>query len=396
MSEDFWDGTEEGTMEECAQRARSALEFIVAHGGVTSRWQTISIHTDIFYAHRAVINFLGSSPMPRLRYLELLFDGPNEIDEEDEEAYENTQLYQPALLLSAPPSCLETLKLQGVPNAFLFGHPAQPQFSNLVHLELELVLSYPNLHDLGLLLTANPQLSVFYLDMGSANEYLQPTDHNLSKVNLPHLKKFALLRIFTSSWVLDLVMMIDAPNLNHLQLNFSDYDEQHEQLLQYIARGNDTTPRPLFPSLTRLMFGCELDEDNTAALRVLLAAYTKITFLDVQRTHIELLLEQPWLVPDLSNLRVAGAPGELLMKVVEARHSAGLPLKVVEVDWRFRNRLEPRELEYLRDKVDFAFVDWMDGRRIDLVDGIKGGANVDEDSGDWTDEDSDMFSDDVD
>ncbi|KAF8608956.1 hypothetical protein BDV93DRAFT_541338 [Ceratobasidium sp. AG-I] len=394
MTDIFWDETEEGTMEECAQRVRDTLTFIVSHGGVTPRWRTVSIRTDLFYAHRAVIRFLGSSEMPELLSLELLFDGPNDNDEEDGRAYQDTQLYEPSLLLPIPPPRLDTIKLQGVPNAFLFGHPTQPQFSSLVHLELELVLSYPNLHDLNLLLAANPQLAAFCLKMGSANEFLQhPAIRNLPRVNLPHLKELTLLHISTSRWVLDLLVMLDAPNVDYLRLTFIDSDEEHRQLLQYIANGDNRTSGPLFPSLTRLMFGYDLDEDLVADLRLLLTAYTKITFLDISWIPIEVLLEHPWLVPELLHLRVAGAPGELLLKIVDARHSAGSPLKVIEADWRFRNRVKPHELEYLRDKVDFAFIDSTYGRRMDLVDRIQGGVGAEDEGGDWTDEDSGEFFD---
>lgn len=305
MTDEFWEGTEEGTMEECAQQTCDALAFIVSHGSITSRWRTVSICTDLFYAHLAVIRFLGAAEMPKLRSLELIFNGPNKIDELDKEAFEDNQLLDPSLLLQNSSSQLDTLKLQGVPNAFLFGHPDHPQFSNLTHLELELVLCYPSLHDLNLLLAANSQLVVLCLNMGSANEYLLPLNRDIPRIHLPQLKELLLLYISSLLWVLDLVKMLHTPNVDNLQVNFSECDEEHNQLLQYIAKGGSkATPEPLFPSLTRLTFGFNLDYDYAKALRVLLAAYPQITFLDTLWLPAKMLKQWPWLVPNLSHLRV--------------------------------------------------------------------------------------------
>lgn len=79
-----------------------------------------------------------------------------------------------------------------------------------------------------------------------------------------------------------------------------------------------------------------------------------------------------------------------LKKIVDVQYKARLPLKVVESDWWFWNPIKPHELEYLKSKVDFVFVDLSNGHHIDLVDEIEGDSGAGEGSSDWTDEDSDM------
>ncbi|KAF8608955.1 hypothetical protein BDV93DRAFT_518993, partial [Ceratobasidium sp. AG-I] len=374
MNGRFWDETEEAT-NDCAQRARDALKFIVANGGVTSRWQRVSICTDMFRAHLTVINFLGCSVMPILQHLELVFYWPYDVEEGGGHVYLGSTPVVPSLLLQSSPPQLDTIKLHSVPNALLFGHPAQPQFSNLTHLELGLILRYPHLRHFNLLLAANPQLVVLHLDMGSAVRCFRPLNRDLPRVRLPQLKELALLRISSSLWALGLVNMLDAPNIDYLQLTLTKSDGNYGQLLRYIMQGdNETTPTLLFPSLTRLMFDLS-PYDCSAALEHLLSAYTEVTFLNVLWNPLRLLLDQPWLAPDLSHLRVTGATGELLGEIVDARLSAGLPLKVVEANWHSRDLVKYPELKYLKDRVDFAFVDY-NGSRNDLYDTFEGGTGT--------------------
>ncbi|KAF8598160.1 hypothetical protein BDV93DRAFT_609950, partial [Ceratobasidium sp. AG-I] len=60
------------TMEhEFADCARSALEFIVAHGGATSRWETLKIESKFPSAIAAAVHFIHNASLDRLRTLEL-------------------------------------------------------------------------------------------------------------------------------------------------------------------------------------------------------------------------------------------------------------------------------------------------------------------------------------
>ncbi|KAF8608954.1 hypothetical protein BDV93DRAFT_518990, partial [Ceratobasidium sp. AG-I] len=318
---------------------------------------------------------MGSSVMPVLQHLDLVFYWPYDIEDEDGYAYECSTSLGPSLLLQSSPPKLDTINLQRVPNAFLFGHPTQPQFSNLTYLKLGLILQYPNLHDLNLLLASNPQLVVLRIGMSSAGNHFRPSNYDLPQVRLLRLKELALTGISASLWALGFVKMLDVPNTNYLKLTVGNGDGQYGQFAQYIIKGsNETTPALLFPSLTRLVFdlpsgGC------SATLRLLLTPYTKITFLDILRDTLKVLLDQPWLVPDLSHLRATGATGELLKEIVDARLSARLPLRVLEANWRSRDLVKRHELKYLKDNIDFAFVDFS-GRRSDLYNGFEGGTGT--------------------
>jgi hypothetical protein len=366
MSEDFWAETEDGTTEECTERARDALNFIVAQGGVTSRWRSISITTDMFGPHRAVIDFLGSSAMPALRYLELTFRGPSEFDDEDEFAMGEATFIKPIPLLKTPPPHLHTVKLQGVPNPFLFGHPTQPSLSGLTRLELAFVKDHPDLSHLSTLLAANPQLFALSLNMDMTDPFVpHKLNRHVPKIQLPNLRELALLHVLDTPWPLNVMMMIDAPNVDYLSLNLCECDPNYNDLLHYIANGgNASNPRPLFPSVTHLMVCLNEEYDCTAGLRILLAAHTKITLLDLLYTPTAALLAKPWLVPNLEHLRVAGCRGLDLKKVVSTRARAKLPLKVVEVDALTGHRIKKAERKYLKGKVDFGFIQFPEGNRV--------------------------------
>ncbi|KAG8710704.1 hypothetical protein FRC08_016809, partial [Ceratobasidium sp. 394] len=152
MTGAFWNDLKTGTAEECAERARQALKFIVSHGGVASRWQSVIIATDAFGPHRAVAEFLRSIPLPELRYFDLVFLGPSELDEFDEFAFEEAMTIEPLPLFQDPPPRLRTLKVQGLPNPFLFGHSNQLHLPGLTCLKVDFVDSPPRLLDVSTLL----------------------------------------------------------------------------------------------------------------------------------------------------------------------------------------------------------------------------------------------------
>ncbi|KAG9086702.1 hypothetical protein FS749_003440 [Ceratobasidium sp. UAMH 11750] len=358
MREDFWENTENGTTEECTERAQEALKFIVSHGGITSRWQSIFIITDAFGPHRAVIDFLRSSPMPELRYLRLHFEGPAELDEGDEfDLYEATRI-KPLRLFQQPPSKLHTARLAGVPNPFLFGHSDQLQLPSLTYLELAFVYTPPKLSDLSALLQVTTHLEVLRFRFGRVD----PTErHKLSsrlpKIHLNYLRELAFLDIRDALWPLNVVMVLEAPNVELLQLGLAECNVGDAKFAKYLVEGgNKSAPRTVFPSLICLKVLLN-SGDRSASLKLesLLRAYPQITHLEIPYFPLDALLVKPWLVPNLQHLRVADRRGSEIKRVVAARARGKIPLKAVEADWFSEELIKPVERKYLAGKVDLKF-----------------------------------------
>ncbi|KAG9075793.1 hypothetical protein FRC06_009885, partial [Ceratobasidium sp. 370] len=367
MREEFWDNTENGTTEECTERAQEALKFIVSHGGITSRWQSIFIITNAFGPHRAVIDFLGLSPMPELQYLRLLFEGPAELDEGDElDLYEATRI-KPRQFFHQPPSKLHTARLGGVPNPFLFGHPNQLRLPSLTHLELAFVDSPPRLPDLSALLRVTTHLEVLHFGLDAVDPAgRHKLNSHLPKIQLNHLRELALLDIRDALWPLNLLMIIKAPNLEYLNLHLGQCETGCDRMIEYLANGgNKSDPQPHFPSITHLRAWFDAGNRSTRhRLETLLRAYSQIIRLDVPFGPLDALLVRPWLVPNLKHLWVAGCPGSEIKKVVVARAKAKLPLEVVESDVLSKHMIKPRERKYLTSRVDFRFFDFYDEDRV--------------------------------
>ncbi|KAG8738808.1 hypothetical protein FRC10_006461 [Ceratobasidium sp. 414] len=358
MREEFWDNTEDGTTEECTERAQEALRFIVSHGGATSRWQSVFIITDAFGPHRAVIDFLGSSPMPELQYLQLHFEGPSDLDEEDElDLYQSTRI-KPLQLFQQPPSKLHTARLAGVSNPFLFGHSNQLQLPSLTHLKLAFVNTPPSVSDLSALLRVTTRLEVLHFGLDAVD----PTEYNklnlrLPKIRLNHLRELAFLDIRDALWPLNVVMILEAPNLEYLQLGLVECEADGDKLIDYLVDGdNKSAPRAVFPSLIRLKALLD-DGDLSARLKLesLLRAYPRIVHLEIPFFPLDTLLVKPWLVPNLQHLQVADRRGSEIKRVVAARSRAKLPLKVVESDVFSKELIRPAERKYLAGKVDLRF-----------------------------------------
>ncbi|KAG8710705.1 hypothetical protein FRC08_016810 [Ceratobasidium sp. 394] len=358
MTEDYWN-TENEALEVCVERAQKALEFIVSHGGVTSRWRSVSITTEAFGPHRVVVDFLRSSPLPELQSLMLSFDGPSELDEEDTLDLVDTMYLRPMPLFQDPPPKLHTVHIGGLSNPFLFGHSNQLQLPGLTHLRLHPICLLPPLSDFRALLAATTGLVSLHLDL----EMAHPTkSHNpdlyISKVQLPHLREFGLYAINETYWPLNVLKMLEAPNVEELQVGRVSCEASIKELVHYLADGgNKSTPQPVFPSVNYLWLSLAGVSDSTALLKTLLHAYPRITRLDIPFIPLDALLVKPWLARNLQHLRATEGRGSDFRKLVAARARAKLPLKVLETDIRSGHLIKPADRKYLSSKLDFRFLD---------------------------------------
>lgn len=353
-----------GTLEERTQRVKDALDFIINHGGATSRWRSFWIQTSVYCAYLAVADLLQSSPMPSLQRLEMVFLGPAEFEGDWIPFYDAVDSPSPKLLLhNPPPPQLRTVRLERIPNAYLFGHPDHPQLVGLTHLELEFVERHPNLGDLHKVVAACPNLVSFWLDSGSTDEPFHappvttPSEH-LSRIYLPELRALSLSHITSPEWDIGVLAMLDAPKLEVLRVAFEFYlqrGEYYPQIIDLLTRGIDKeNPKPYFPSLTRLSY--DIATDPTEDLQLLLTVYPGITSLSLPSgPPLTALFNKPWLAPNLKRLRTPMGPD--LKKLVAARHKAGLPLKIVEINQQWLGPdTKPRDKKQIEKWVDSVIV----------------------------------------
>ncbi|QRV79478.1 Serine/threonine-protein kinase [Ceratobasidium sp. AG-Ba] len=351
----FWDCTKSERATAWAKHARKALSFIVSHGGATTRWRSVIIQVDCFASLRAVSEFLRTSPLPIIQFLELLLDCPSEVDGSDETAFHSGSFTKPVPLFKDTPHNLRTARLHGFPNPFLFGHSNQLHLPGLVRLDLQFVDSPPNLRDISSLLKVTSQLEVLRFDFGWVEPEITDASTPQPKIQLPRLREFALKFIKEGFWPLHLLMTLNAPNVEYFQLGLGECEVGDKELVQFIADGE--TSKPIFPEVTRLEVHLGTEPEATPLLKILLQAHPKVTVLELPWTTLGPLSGKPWLVPRMERLRVAGCRGSELRKVVMARTKAKLPLKIVEAGLVFSNLIKSADRKYLKKTVQFRFVD---------------------------------------
>ncbi|KAB5595974.1 hypothetical protein CTheo_491 [Ceratobasidium theobromae] len=359
-------------VDKLAEEVRDTFSFIETRGGVPSRWRSFWIRTEVPSAHFVAIELLKSSPMPLLQRLEMLCGATSRLDEEGEFIRSDINDSPPALLFhEPPPPQLHVIKLEGVPDPLLFGHPSHPQLVNLTRLELQFFQKHPALDELNKMLTASPQLTTLLLDSGwvdPPDDPLTELDMSLPKIHLPELRELSFRDVQSVLWNLSILMMLDAPNVESFRLDMFDFHEPEviSQINKYLTRsGSDDggLHKPCFPSLAHLTYENFGDADDD--LRVILPAYPGLTSLEVPSGgSLRPLLEQPWHVPSLTHLIVASSGDmSVLKKVVITRHKADLPLKMVQIKlvdkgcYMSPYGMNPRDWKQVEKLVKVGFVD---------------------------------------
>ncbi|KDN38758.1 hypothetical protein RSAG8_09308, partial [Rhizoctonia solani AG-8 WAC10335] len=212
-----------------ARTMLDALNFIVAHGGATSRWRSFWLYTPggrRTEPQIAALDFIGKSPMPSLERLEVKYDGLHYATTQEQQGLERV-LHNRSLLHNPPPARLKHVTLEWVPNSYLFASPDRPELVGLTHLEIMLPRTLPRLEHINALLVANPMLRVLSIDT-RVSPYDVPTDSeeraelaHLPKIKLPNLRALALLfytRTYRLWWEHSLFRMLDAPKVESLRL----------------------------------------------------------------------------------------------------------------------------------------------------------------------------------
>ncbi|CAE6474274.1 unnamed protein product [Rhizoctonia solani] len=356
--------------------AHQALPFIVARGGVTSRWRSCWIQTNDLPAHLATLKFLLSSNLSMLQYLELDYCGPEYTSRRLESGVYSNFISTGSLFHDPPTSQLQIAVLRSVPNACLFRNIGSFQLTNLTYLELDFCSPLPKLEQLNGLLAACPRLTALFLDsmlesyfpseLGDPNEPVE-----LPRVHLPMLRSLALKHTIRSTvlWELGILKMMDAPNVQSLQLYLaSNRIFDSDPIIEYITQGDGVASRgPIYPLLTSL--GFFLQADVTPDLRRLLSAYTRVTTLVLPEfPELTALLEIPLLAPNLTLLSIETKEYSVLKELLILRRDAHMPLRTVDLKtqtgvWEISSE-ERGELEGL---VDLVMVDELEDRMSNLL-----------------------------
>ncbi|KAG8731799.1 hypothetical protein FRC11_002273 [Ceratobasidium sp. 423] len=368
-----WDMLKEGATEECIRRANSVFSFITDRGGVTSRWKRCSIQTTRLHAYLAILQFLKTSDFPSLEYLEVVYSQPLHIWEAETLGVAEILESTPQLLFGDPPPKLKTVRLLGVPNSFMFGHPSHPQLTRLTHLQLGLIAQDHELWHLNGLFAANPQLKVLSLCSVSMGEEAdlgppdgEPAVGQFPKVHLHNLESLCLSDIDSAPWTLSVIMMLDAPNVTALSIGYAGNPEgceDYRRLLCYVAHSSEAptaqNQQPYFPNLSHLSY--DSDGDPVGDLQLLLSAYPTLQSLEIPlHPCVEPVLKnaKPWMVPNLKRLRVLGANNLTeLKKTVVARHKAKLRLESVEVVCSRPLPNKPNDRKKLEELVNLIVVE---------------------------------------
>ncbi|CAE6536105.1 unnamed protein product [Rhizoctonia solani] len=355
-----------------------ALPFIITHGGVTSRWRSCWIQTNDLPAHLAVLNFLMSSHLPILQYLELDYCGPEYTSRRFESGVYSNFLSTRSLFHDPPIPRLRSAVLRSVPNLCLFRDMSLVQLTELTYFELDFCAPLPKLEQLNGLLAACPRLTALLIDSMLEFHFGNDPDRldepiELPRVRLPMLQSLALKHAIRSNvhWELGLLKMIDAPNVQSLQLYLaSNRAFDSDAIIEYITQGDSAiSPGPIFPLLTSL--GFFVQTDITVDLRRLLSTYTMVNTLVLPEfPELTALLETPLLAPELALLSLETKEYSVLKRLVILRRDARMPLKSVELKKQtYIWEISPEEEEELKELVDLVLVDELEDRMFSMLRG---------------------------
>ncbi|KDN38765.1 hypothetical protein RSAG8_09315, partial [Rhizoctonia solani AG-8 WAC10335] len=243
------------------------------------------------------------------------------------------------------------------------------------------MIDAPNVQSLQLYITSNRVFDsspiIEYITQGEARYHTRPQKASISlyeghQPRAPRVSRVLALKHTirtTVLWELGILKMIDAPNVQSLQLYItSNRVFDSSPIIEYITQGEGlASPGPIFPLLTSL--GFFLQQDITPDLRKLLLAYTRVTNLVLPEfPELTALLGTPCLAPNLTLLSLETKEYETLKELITLRRDARLPLKIVELKkqtsvWEISSD-EQKELQGL---VDLVMVDELEDRMFTLL-----------------------------
>lgn len=366
----FMDGLEELDGPVHINRAIGALEFIIAHGGVTPRWGSLFVWSEMPDVILAVSDFLSNAPLDNLRILGVIteFEDPNTAETLTTSALATRDLSRSAIFTVQPP-LLHYASFSGIPSDFFFARETTPLVSNLTYLELSTTPSLPPLIGLRELFIYNPRLEKLILDMRLVTVMeFQPQPPASVRVSMPHLRQFTFKAPRPTFWGLSVLKMMDAPGVELFALDLTNLDDFIPYYLAFGRMGNQLVDDPfksekrfigqprrstIYPVLKSLTLGPF--RGSPGGLGDILGAFKTITRLGwdlgppSRGVAIEKMLSSPSICPRLEHLRVSDVTGEALEQLVRLRTEDGTPLslKTIKVDAQCWNEVTENTKQYL-------------------------------------------------
>ncbi|CAE6525766.1 unnamed protein product [Rhizoctonia solani] len=310
------------------QQAIQALEtmtLVEQYGGNIDRWRSLIVHSESPLVVLAMVKLVTASPTPALQFLSLAWEANTNVaaDQEGLLLEESIPLNFPYLAHGPERPRLRHVEAIGLTNFFVFGMQS-PRVSNLTTFTFACppTWSLPSHQQFSLLLSASPHLESLSIDMGSVDPkyfpfQLKPSQIASLQVHLPLLRSFSLSTAHLRKWCLQLLQMIDAPEVEYFSINtgskFGISTPSSEGLYEYLARGrvdgvlqSDASipddisgAGPVFPLLKHLnvepMMG--VPDEIPAVLRI----FPMVTDVTLGGHGILALSNQPDLVPNASH-----------------------------------------------------------------------------------------------
>ncbi|KAG8759425.1 hypothetical protein FRC11_001980 [Ceratobasidium sp. 423] len=306
-------------------QALETMDLVEQYGGKIDRWRSLIVHSISPLAVLAVLKLATANPTPALQFLSLTWEASSDFASEQEGLLleESIPLNFPSLAHSPERPQLRHVEAIGLTNYFVFGI-RYPRVSNLTTFTFACspTWSLPSHQQFSLLLSASPQLESLSVDMGSVDpEYfpfeLIPSQIASLQVHLPQLRSLSLDTGHLRKWCLQLIQMIDAPEVEYFSINTGSKigipTPTSEELFGYLARGrvngvlqsdssiNDDVlgAGPIFPLLKHL---------NVASMTLVPDEIPTVFEIFPMITHVTLggsgilgLSSQPGLLPNASH-----------------------------------------------------------------------------------------------
>ncbi|KAF8601035.1 hypothetical protein BDV93DRAFT_525080 [Ceratobasidium sp. AG-I] len=342
--------------DEYAKRARDALEFIIAHGGVTSRWKTLTVWSNHPDPILAVMNFVYSAHLGNLCALKLINE-TWKLLEGDQLVAEVLpgQASSESVMFKTQPPLLRYLELYGIPPNLLLQRGPIPLVCNLTLLHITIVDYLPHLVGLRELFIHSPRLETLSLETYNVeNADFQHQPPAAIRVHMPCLRQFAHHQWDPVSWGLSVLRMVDAPNVEVFTLDLSIVEDP-DAVLAYLSLGRrggrliDDNSRlsehingaSIYPVLKHLIV--DGMSGSPKAFSDMLKAFQNVTRLDLKLRmnsdeSLFHILSDSTICPQLEHLRFRRAPGDLIT-VARRRAEQGRPLRIVEVDSLFWDKI---------------------------------------------------------
>ncbi|CAE6446547.1 unnamed protein product [Rhizoctonia solani] len=275
---------------------------------------------------------------------------------------------------------------------YIFDRPLST-LSGLTELRLTFSLDLCLPSQLANLLASNPQLELLMLAASIVSQLHAITDDLILVRERAHMAKLHTLSINTISdlsWALVVLQIVDAPALKKLSISSFISSRNKDVRITELCKASNRSSLSDNPTTSQYPLVDELDIHNCLLHRQqivdMFVCWPSITRLYANRGQVDLLKEEPSLLPCLSYLKIDFKPHPQLGAILNSREAAGFPVKVVDLP---RNRWQDEVEDEIPNTVTIREHD-ADEIEVDNDDSMtEAGSWVTEDSdSDWSNPDS--------